>query len=83
MTARDRAALSPLFTHHVNPFGRFDLDLEARIRSVMSSRLQIDVEKTNLPLVVRMLGLPPAEPNQESLVGTGEYLPDGLHPRIY
>ena len=31
MTARDRAALSPLFTHHVNPFGRFDLDLEARI----------------------------------------------------
>lgn len=28
MTARDRAALSPL---HVNPFGRFDLDLEARI----------------------------------------------------
>lgn len=31
MTARDRAALTPLFTHHVNPFGRFDLDLEARI----------------------------------------------------
>jgi len=31
MTMRDRAALSPLFTHHVNPFGRFDLDLEARI----------------------------------------------------
>ena len=32
MTARDRAALSPLFTNHVNPFGRFDLDLETRIQ---------------------------------------------------
>ena len=31
MTTRDRAALSPLFTNHVNPFGRFDLDLESRI----------------------------------------------------
>jgi TnpA family transposase len=31
MTPRDRAALSPLFTNHVNPFGRFDLDLETRI----------------------------------------------------
>ena len=31
LTARDHAALSPLFTSHVNPFGRFDLDLEARI----------------------------------------------------
>lgn len=31
MTARDRAALSPLLTHHINPYGRFDLDFDARI----------------------------------------------------
>lgn len=31
MTKRDRAALSPLLTHHINPYGRFDLDLETRI----------------------------------------------------
>ncbi len=31
MTPRDLAALSPLLTQHINRFGRFDLDLEARI----------------------------------------------------
>jgi TnpA family transposase len=31
LTARDHAALSPLFTSHVNPFGRFELDLDTRI----------------------------------------------------
>ena len=31
MTVPDLAALSPLPTKHVNPFGRFDLDLETRI----------------------------------------------------
>lgn len=31
MTPRDLAALSPLLTAHVTPFGRFDLDLEARL----------------------------------------------------
>jgi len=66
MTARDRATLSPLFTHPVNPFGRFDLDLETESCSMMSSRLQIDVEKTNLPLVVRMLGLPHQPKQTES-----------------
>jgi hypothetical protein len=31
MTPRDLAALSPLLTQHINPYGRFELDLEARL----------------------------------------------------
>lgn len=31
MTARDLAALSPLMTQHINPYGRFELDLETRL----------------------------------------------------
>lgn len=31
MTTRDLAALSPLITQHINPYGRFDLDMEVRL----------------------------------------------------
>jgi TnpA family transposase len=31
MTDRDRRALTPLFWSHVNPYGRFDLDMNTRI----------------------------------------------------
>jgi TnpA family transposase len=31
MTNRDLAAMSPLLTLHINPYGRFELDLEARL----------------------------------------------------
>ena len=31
MGTRDFAALSPLVYHHINPYGIFDLDLDARI----------------------------------------------------
>jgi len=31
MTTRDLAALSPLLTQHINPYGRFELDLESRL----------------------------------------------------
>ena len=31
MTPRDDAALTPLIWSHVNPYGRFDLDMNARI----------------------------------------------------
>lgn len=31
MTPRDLGALSPLLTQHINPYGRFELDLEARL----------------------------------------------------
>jgi TnpA family transposase len=31
MTPRDLSALSPLLTQHINPYGRFDLDMTARI----------------------------------------------------
>jgi len=31
MTPRDLAALSPLITLHINPYGRFELDMETRL----------------------------------------------------
>jgi len=31
MTTRDLAALSPLLTQHINSYGRFELDMDARI----------------------------------------------------
>ena len=31
MTPRDYAALTPLIWSHVNPYGRFDLDINARM----------------------------------------------------
>lgn len=31
MTNRDLAALSPLLTQHINPYGRFELDMKTRI----------------------------------------------------
>lgn len=31
MTPRDYAALTPLIWEHVNPYGRFDLDMNARL----------------------------------------------------
>ncbi len=31
MTPRDLAALSPLSTRHINPYGRFKLDMDARL----------------------------------------------------
>ena len=31
MTARDLAALCPLITQHINPYGRFELDMDSRI----------------------------------------------------
>lgn len=31
MTNRDLAALSPLLTHHINPYGFFELDMETRV----------------------------------------------------
>jgi hypothetical protein len=30
-TARDLRALTPLIWEHVNPYGRFELDMEARL----------------------------------------------------
>ena len=31
MAPRDLAALSPLITLHINPYGRFELDMETRL----------------------------------------------------
>lgn len=31
MTTRDMAALSPLLTQYINPYGRFELDLESQL----------------------------------------------------
>ncbi len=34
LTAHDRHALTPLFWTHVNPSGRFELDMHARIAAL-------------------------------------------------
>jgi Tn3 transposase DDE domain len=31
LTARDLSPLTPLFWEHVNPYGRFELDIDARL----------------------------------------------------
>ena len=31
LTARDLGALTPLFWEHVNPYGRFELDMDTRL----------------------------------------------------
>ena len=31
MTPRDLGGLSPLLTAHINPYGRFELDMDARL----------------------------------------------------
>jgi hypothetical protein len=31
LTPRDYAALTPLIREHVNPYGRFELDMNARL----------------------------------------------------
>lgn len=31
LTASDLGALTPLFWEHVNPYGRFELDMDARL----------------------------------------------------
>jgi hypothetical protein len=49
LTPRDYAALTPLIWEHVNPYGRFELD--------MSTRLALPLDKWRL--VTRLLGLPP------------------------
>jgi hypothetical protein len=39
MTHEDRRALSPLFGTHVNPYGRFVLDMDARLDLVASEEV--------------------------------------------
>ncbi|MEU2674841.1 Tn3 family transposase [Streptomyces sp. NPDC007164] len=41
LTDADRRALSPLFWTHVNPYGRFELD--------MNSRLDLDLSRATVP----------------------------------
>jgi hypothetical protein len=48
LTPRDYAALTPLIWEHVNPYGRFDLDMNTRL-ALLSSKWH---------LVTRLLGLP-------------------------
>jgi hypothetical protein len=47
MTPRNYAALTPLVWEHVTPYGRFDLDMNARL-ALLSSKWR---------LVTRLLGL--------------------------
>jgi hypothetical protein len=48
LTPRDYAALTPLIWEHVNPYGRFDLDMNSRLALLWSI----------WRLVTRVLGLP-------------------------
>lgn len=43
LTDADRRALSPLFWTHVNPYGRFELDMNSRLDLDMNSRLDLDL----------------------------------------
>ena len=47
MTEEDRRALTPLFWTHVNPYGRFVLDMDARLDLVASE--DEGVERTRAP----------------------------------
>ena len=38
MTPRDYAALTPLVWEHVNPYGRFDLDMNGTAKAMVSAR---------------------------------------------
>jgi len=43
---RDPGALSPLLTQHINPYGRFELDMEARLPlAVLSYELIFTLEQ--------------------------------------
>jgi hypothetical protein len=39
MTTRDYAALTPLIWEHVNPYGRFELDMNSRLALVLRSAI--------------------------------------------
>ena len=45
MTTRDLAALTPLFTKHINPYGRLELDMEARL-PIGSASTKVSGEST-------------------------------------
>lgn len=47
MTEADRRALSPLFWTHVNPYGRFVLDMDARLDLAASEE---DAEVSEAPI---------------------------------
>jgi hypothetical protein len=46
LTDADRRALSPLFWTHVNPYGRFELDMNSRLDLDLSSRATVPGPRT-------------------------------------
>jgi TnpA family transposase len=50
------------------------------IQRIMASLAEKDATQAT---IVRKPGIHAAKPNQESLVGVGEHLPDDLHPRLH
>ena len=61
MTPRDYAALTPLIWSHVNPYGRFDLDMNARM--ALACRIwRLMTRVLALPLVVQIEKQPPYAP---------------------
>ena len=41
MTPRDYAALTPLIWEHVNPYGRFDLDMNGSVRETEKNSVAV------------------------------------------
>lgn len=46
LTDADRRALSPLFWTHVNPYGRFELDMNSRLDLDLSIRTTVPDPRT-------------------------------------
>jgi hypothetical protein len=46
LTNADRRALSPLFWTHVNPYGRFELDMNSRLNLDLSIRATVPGPRT-------------------------------------
>lgn len=46
LTDADRRALSPLFWTHVNPYGRFELDMNSRLDLDLSLRVAVRGPRT-------------------------------------
>ncbi|MEV0039818.1 hypothetical protein [Streptomyces sp. NPDC050804] len=49
ITDADRRALSPLFWTHVNPYGRFELDMNSRLDLDLSLRVAVPGPRTGQP----------------------------------
>lgn len=62
LTDADRRALSPLFWTHVNPYGRFELDMNSRLDLDLSIRAAVPAPRTPQGEAATAPGMTPALP---------------------